>query len=88
MRSIKVGDTVRITYNDERDNTLYACIFNGEICTVTDISVTAAIVTSEAVRKYMHENGFYGAHIVCDLKYLIPVPIYEEDIDTTYDVLM
>lgn len=88
MHNIKVGDTVRIAYCGVRDDMLLECIFNEEICTVTDIYGVTAIVTSEAIRKYMHEEGIDRTDIGCNLKYLIPVIIEEEDIDTTYDVLV
>lgn len=104
MHGIKVGDTVRISYRDVRDNTSYAYIFdgeiglgtdigieieliNGEICTVIDIGMTAALITSKAIREHMHEKGIDGAGVVCDTKYLIPLAIEEEDIDAN-DVLI
>ena len=88
MRNIKVGDAVRIAYNGARDDTLYAYIFNGEICTVTDTSRITVLVTSKAIREYLDERGFDCTDIGCDPKYIMPFTIEEEDIDTTYDVLM
>ena len=88
MHNIKVGDAVRIAYNGVRDNTLYAYIFNGEICTVTDTSRITVLVTSKAIREYLDEKGSDRTDIGCDPKYLIPFTIEEEDIDATYDVLM
>lgn len=88
MRGFKVGDTVRIAYNGVRDNTLFANIFNGEICTVTDASRITVLVTSKAIREFMHEREIDRTDIGCDPVYLIPFIIEEEDIDATYDVLM
>ena len=80
MHNIKVGDTVRIEDN--------AGIFSGEICTVTDICGMTAIITSEAIRKWIHMKGIGATNIGCSLNCLIPFTIEEEDIDTTYDVLV